>query len=143
MAIDSITIGKTFKMDNVYYDSNKATLRGSSKKELNKLYDLLMAYPTMVVELASHTDSRGSMGHNERLSSYRAISCYEYLVGKGIESERIVPKGYGEMILTNRCADGVKCSGSEHQRNRRTEFTVLSFEGQDCPSGIIEEVSAR
>lgn len=143
MALDSVIVGKTFQMESVYYDLNKSTLRESSKQELDRLYDLLVQYPGMVVELASHTDSRGGFAYNEKLSAARARSCFEYLLGKGIPSEQILPKGYGETVLRNRCADGVVCSAREHQKNRRTEFTVLSFEGQECPPGINRELSAR
>lgn len=143
MAIDSIVVGKTFQMANVYYDLNKSNLRESTKQELDKLYNLLVQYPGMVVELASHTDSRGGFTYNQELSAARAQSCFEYLLGKGIPAEQILPKGYGETVLMNNCSDGVSCNASEHQRNRRTEFTVLSFEGQECPSGVMRALSAR
>lgn len=132
IAIDSISIGKTFTLENVYYDLDKWNLRNSSKRELNKLYNILVQYPSMVVELSSHTDSRGSHDYNNTLSSNRANSCFEYLVSKGIEAHRIVPIGYGETKLVNECADGIRCSENKHQKNRRTEFSVISFEGQDC-----------
>jgi len=143
MAIDSIVVGKTFQMANIYYDLNQSNLRESSKHELDKLYNLLVQYPGMVVELASHTDSRGGYTYNQKLSAARAQSCFEYLLGKGIPPEQILPKGYGEMILMNNCSDGVVCNASEHQKNRRTEFTVLSFEDQECPSGVLQALSAR
>lgn len=143
MAIDSVIVGKTFQMESVYYDLNKSTLRESSKQELDQLYELLIQYPGMVVELASHTDSRGGFAYNEKLSAARAQSCFEYLLGKGIAPEQILPKGYGETRLRNHCSDGVICSALDHQKNRRTEFTVLSFEAQECPSEAIGELSAR
>ena len=132
LAIDSVAVGKTFKLDNVYYDLGKANLRYSSKKELNKLYNILNQFPSMVVELSSHTDVRGSSAFNDKLSSNRANSCYNYLTGKGISPRRIIPVGYGETRTVNECFDGVSCSESEHQLNRRTEFTILSFEGVEC-----------
>jgi outer membrane protein OmpA-like peptidoglycan-associated protein len=49
-----------------------------------------------------------------------------YLIARGINSSRLVVKGYGEERLINRCADGVTCTEKEHERNRRTEFRVLS-----------------
>lgn len=134
IGLDSVAVGKTFKLENVYYDLDKWKLRRSSKRELDKLYAILMQFPTMRVELASHTDSRGSDSYNDKLSNNRANSCYEYLISKGIAASRIMPKGYGETVLVNECADGVKCGESNHQLNRRTEFTVLSFEGEECPA---------
>jgi len=134
MAIDSVAVGKTFKLENVYYDLDKWYLRSSSKAELDRLYAILVNFPSMTVELSSHTDSRGSDTYNEDLSANRARACYEYLVVKGISPERIIPRGYGESKLVNNCADGVKCVESAHQKNRRTEFKVLSFEGEECVS---------
>jgi len=132
IAIDSVAVGKTFKLDNVYYDTGKWSLRKSSKNELNRLIKILNQFPSMVVELSSHTDSRGSDEYNLDLSTKRAQSCSDYLLSKGITADRVVPKGYGETRLTNNCSNGVPCSNAKHQPNRRTEFTILSFEGVEC-----------
>jgi len=132
IAIDSIAIGKTFKLDNVYYDLGRWYLRNESKKELNKLFRILNDFPSMKVELGSHTDSRGDSDSNQELSRKRAESCYNYLVKKGIDQIRIIPYGYGESETTNGCDDGVICFEHQHQKNRRTEFEILSFEGEEC-----------
>ena len=83
--------------------------------------------PTLEIELASHTDSRGTDKYNQDLSQRRAQSVVDYLVSRGIARDRMVAKGYGESRLINKCADGVSCSEAEHQQNRRTEFTITSF----------------
>lgn len=132
LLIDSIVVGKTFSLDDVYYDYDRWALRKSSRKELNKLVDIMNAHPSLTIELASHTDSRGSVDYNQNLSQQRAESCYNYLIENGISSDRIFPVGYGESTLLNECADGISCGESAHQINRRTEFTLLSFEGTDC-----------
>jgi len=137
IAIDSISVGKTFKLENVYYDLGKWYLRSSSKRELNKLYRILNEYPSMIVELSSHTDSRGTEEDNSVLSGKRAQSCYDYLIDKGIESYRINPSGYGESKPVNDCVDGVGCTEDQHQKNRRTEFTIMSFAGQECATNTI------
>ena len=80
----------------------------------------------MVIELSSHTDSRGTKGYNEKLSQRRADSAKRWLLEKGITEERIQAVGYGEEKVLNRCVNGVKCSEEEHQLNRRTEFKILS-----------------
>jgi outer membrane protein OmpA-like peptidoglycan-associated protein len=82
--------------------------------------------PSIVIELGSHTDSRGSATSNQSLSQKRAQSAVDYIVKKGgIASSRISAKGYGESALKNQCADGVTCSETEHQQNRRTEIRVV------------------
>lgn len=69
----------------------------NSKDSLNFVYDLLNEHPGMVLELSSHTDSRGSTTSNQVLSENRAHKCYEYLVKeKGVDPRRIVPVGKGE-----------------------------------------------
>lgn len=77
------------------------------------------------VEIASHTDSRGTASSNKDLSERRAQAVTNYLISKGINASRIVSNGYGESQLLNRCADGVSCSEREHRANRRTQFRII------------------
>lgn len=132
IAIDPIAIGQTIKLDNVYYDLDKWFLRPDSKKELNKVYDLMRQYKSLKIELSSHTDSRGSFEYNQNLSAKRAESCYKYLIGRGIDADRIIHRGYGELVLLNECADDVKCDEVKHQLNRRTEISILELEDEEC-----------
>lgn len=124
--LEKIKAGTTFKIENVFYDFAKATLRPESKVELDKLADFLLKNDNIKVELSSHTDSRGSDAANQKLSQARAQSCVDYLLTKGIKTQNIVAKGYGETKLVNRCKNNVKCSEEEHQANRRTEIKILS-----------------
>ena len=80
----------------------------------------------MVIELGSHTDSRGSAAYNEKLSDKRAKASAAYIKERISNPERIYGKGYGESKILNNCVDGVKCSDEEHEENRRTEFKVIS-----------------
>jgi len=123
--LEKLMAGVSFKIENVFYDLSKATLRPESKIELDKLYEFLIKNDNVKVELSSHTDSRGSDASNQKLSQARAQSCVDYLISKGINTKNIVAKGYGETKLVNRCKNGVKCSEDEHQANRRTEIKVL------------------
>lgn len=118
-------VGETFVLDKLYYDTDKYNIRPDAAKELDKLVAILMKYPTIEIELSSHTDSRGSDQHNMVLSQNRAKSAVQYLIKKGIAANRVVAAGYGETRLTNGCANGVKCSAKEHQMNRRTEVKIL------------------
>ena len=74
--------------------------------------------------MGSHTDARGTEAYNNVLSDRRAMAAVDYLIYKGIESERLTWKGYGELVPLNKCVNKVKCSDDEHQLNRRTEFKV-------------------
>lgn len=92
----------------------------------SKLLKLMKDKPNIRVEVASHTDSRGTAEANQPLSQARAESVVNYLVSRGIQRSRLVAKGYGESQLKNRCADGVNCTEAEHAINRRIEYRVLA-----------------
>jgi len=120
---------EVIRLDKIYYDYDKCDIKPRSAEELNRLVKLMNDYPDMIIELSSHTDSRGSDEYNIRLSQCRADAAVSYILGKGIAKNRIIPKGYGETRLVNECSNGVICSEPKHQENRRTEFTIES-----CPS---------
>ena len=123
---DNISADGYIELKGIYYDLNKWTIRKESEIELNKLLTFLDGNPEAIVEIASHTDSRGSNAYNQKLSQQRAESVVTWLVEHNIKKDRLFPKGYGETKLKNKCADGVKCTEEEHQLNRRTEFKVIS-----------------
>lgn len=119
--------GDIVRIDNIYYDLNKATIRADAAQELDKLVDLMRRYPTMRIELRSHTDSRADAPYNLNLSNKRAKAVVRYLRTKGIAAKRMEATGYGETELVNKCADGVDCPEEEHQQNRRTEIKILEL----------------
>ncbi|GAB1447918.1 OmpA family protein [Bacteroidota bacterium] len=112
-------------MQGIYYDVDKWDIRSDARPVLDSLSNVLKANPSLVIELASHTDSRAPAEYNLELSKKRAISCVNYLSQKGIPKDRMVPVGYGETKLVNDCSDDVDCSEEEHQMNRRTTVRVL------------------
>jgi outer membrane protein OmpA-like peptidoglycan-associated protein/tetratricopeptide (TPR) repeat protein len=127
--------GKTFKtgevieIQDIYYDYNQANIRIDASIGLKKLAEIMLRYPTLEVELSSHTDSRGKRDYNQKLSEKRATEAVAYLISRGIAKSRMTAKGYGEEKLSNECGDNVDCSEEQHQRNRRTEVRVTKFEG--------------
>lgn len=115
-------------VNNIYYDVASANLRADAKKELDKLAVILKINPHILVEIGSHTDSRGSAEANMLLSKARAQAAVDYLISKGnLKSNRIKAKGYGESLLTNGCKDGVPCSEPQHEQNRRTELKIVGI----------------
>ena len=112
-------------LEPIYYDLDKWDIRDDAKPTLNKLATILFENPGIVIEMGSHTDSRGSDSYNQKLSQKRAQSVIDYLSQKGIAAQRLIAKGYGETQLVNRCNNGVDCSEEEHQENRRTTFKVV------------------
>lgn len=111
----------------IFWNFGSATLTPEAKKVIDdKILALMLAKPYIRIEIASHTDSRGSDEANMALSQRRAEAVVNYLVSRGISRDRLVAKGYGETRLVNKCDDGVPCTEEEHKQNRRTEFRVLS-----------------
>ncbi|PHR70191.1 MAG: hypothetical protein COA67_08670 [Lutibacter sp.] len=117
---------KMIRTKPIYFDLNKHDIRKDAAIELDKVIRIMIKYPTIKIELKSHTDSRAPDGYNMTLSKRRANSSVAYIISQGIDSNRISGEGYGETQLVNRCSNNVKCSEAEHQKNRRTEFIVIS-----------------
>lgn len=127
LEMEVMKVNEPIVLKNIYYDFNKADIRPDAAKELDRLVKIMNDNPTIVVELASHTDSRGTDTYNEKLSQRRADAAVKYIQSKNIAKTRITAKGYGESKLLNNCKDGVQCTDAQHQENRRTEFTVTGF----------------
>lgn len=122
--------GAIIELYNVYFDFNKFNLREDGLKEIDWINQLLKANPNMKIEIRAHTDSRAPDSYNFTLSNNRAKAVYNKLVQLGINKSRLSYKGVGETELKNQCSNNVECSDIEHQRNRRVEFKVTSFEGE-------------
>ncbi|MBL8003115.1 MAG: OmpA family protein [Flavobacteriales bacterium] len=127
---------KGIPLPQVLYEVDKFDLTQAGKDSLETLYNTLLENPTIIIELRSHTDSRNTRtykGGNMELSQKRAQSCVNYLVTKGIDPVRMVPVGKGatEPLVTD---EQIAKMGTKeekeaaHQRNRRTDFKVLSFD---------------
>ena len=112
---------------NIYYEFDKADLTKDSKFTLDTtIYQLLLENPNIIVEIGSHTDSKGSDDYNIKLSQKRAESVVNYLIAHKIEARRLRAKGYGETkpIAQNENADGSD-NPDGRQKNRRTEFRII------------------
>ncbi|MEI6899012.1 MAG: OmpA family protein [Bacteroidota bacterium] len=128
LLLEKLETGKTYSIRNIYYDFDLWNIRPDAQPPLDEVV-ALMKSNTMKIELASHTDCRGAESYNFRLSQKRAESAVRYMIEKGIDSARIVARGYGKSRLLNRCncENNQHCTESEHQANRRTEFTILGY----------------
>jgi outer membrane protein OmpA-like peptidoglycan-associated protein/tetratricopeptide (TPR) repeat protein len=117
-------------IESLYYDLGKFDLKASASAELDKVVVLLKNYPSLLIELNSHTDSRADANFNLQLSQKRADVAVAYIISKGGDAERIIGHGFGETELTNKCRDFVTCTEEEHQQNRRTEIRVTRQRAQ-------------
>jgi peptidoglycan-associated lipoprotein len=141
-------IDQVIRIDNIFFDFASAELRPESMVSLDKLVETLNDNPTITIELASHTDSRGNDEFNLDLSNRRAQSVVNYLITKGIKSDRMIAKGYGKsmpktvdkrdhdaypflpvgQVLNDEFINTIKDDDLKELAyflNRRTEFKVL------------------
>lgn len=120
LSIESL---KIYTLNNVFFDLGKSILKPESAKELNELVEYLLFKKKMKIEIAGHTDNSGDKTANQKLSEDRANAVRNYLMGKGIASERIIAKGYGD---TQPIGDNNVDTGK--QKNRRTEVRIIKEE---------------
>jgi outer membrane protein OmpA-like peptidoglycan-associated protein len=112
--------GEVVRVNNIFFETAKATLRPESSPELDRIVKMLNDHPTMEIAIAGHTDSVGTPATNRQLSEDRANAVEAYLIGKGIAAKRLRTHGYGETqpIAPNNTESG-------RQQNRRVEFTII------------------
>ena len=129
--VSGVDIATIIEIDPIYFDVNKSNIRDDAATELLKIVKVMNDYPSMVVELGSHTDCRASKTYNRNLSDRRAKSSASFIKERISKPERIYGKGFGESKLKNKCeCEGsriVPCSEEEHQENRRTEFLIINM----------------
>ncbi len=128
---DKITAGfgddlaKLLQLSTIYFDFDKYNIRKDSEVEVEKVIAAMEKYPSLRIKVNSHTDSRGKDSYNLWLSQKRAESTVNYMISKGISSDRLEGEGFGETKLVNQCKNGVRCSNADHELNRRSEFIIL------------------
>ena len=119
-SLKKMETGAKLVIENILFNSGKATLKPQSFEALDKFADLLRKNPTVSIEVSGHTDNTGSASLNKKLSKDRALTVKNYLVNKGIEDERITYAGYGfeQPIAPNDTPEG-------REQNRRVEIKVI------------------
>ena len=121
------------KANPIYFRFDKYNISQEAATELDRIVGIMKENPALIIEAASHTDSRGPRAYNQKLSERRAKSTVDYIVSKGISRDRITAKGYGESQLINNCKDGVRCGIEKHKLNRRTEFVIVNKQVLNLP----------
>lgn len=119
-ALEPIEVGKKVVIENIFFETGKSKLKPESYEALDKVLKLLRNNKSLRLEIAGHTDNVGSYSANKKLSTNRAKSVVDYLVGHGIDESRLEYKGYSfdEPIAPNSTPEG-------RQENRRVEFEIL------------------
>ncbi|NJO03022.1 MAG: OmpA family protein [Bacteroidia bacterium] len=123
IALDPISKGTTFRLNNIFFDYNQYELEEKSQAELDELVKFMKENPGVQGEIAGHTDNIGNPADNQKLSLNRAKAVYDYLVNAGIVPERLRYQGYGATR-----PDAPNDSEEGRARNRRIEFEILGLE---------------
>lgn len=114
--------GQTIRIDNLYFEANKAIITKESNPILNEIYTFLNTHQDVIVEVGGHTNNLPSHEICDRLSKERAEAVVNYLIQKGITNERLEPRGYGKRrpIANNKTLAG-------RRKNQRVEIKVLEL----------------
>lgn len=112
--------GEAIVLKNVFFETNSSVLNPDSQYELNKLAEWLLENKDTFIQINGHTDNTGTDETNQKLSSLRAKSVYDYLINKGVDLKRLRYKGFGS---SRPIADNFNENG--RKENRRTEFILL------------------
>ncbi|PWJ43343.1 OmpA family protein [Sediminitomix flava] len=111
-------------LNNILYDFDDYRIRPDAAKELDKLVSFMNQHTDITIILGSHTDTRGSRRHNQKLAENRAKAAVEYIVSRGVSDKRLKAKGYGEDYPYIYDAQ----TEEEHQLNRRTTVQLSDEE---------------
>jgi len=116
-----LEIGASIILKNIFFKPGSHMLNKQSKLALNKFVKLLNSENKLKIEISGHTDSKGKVKINEKLSLKRANSVLQYFITSGLKMTRFKTKGYGSSkpVATNKTESG-------RAKNRRTEFKILS-----------------
>jgi outer membrane protein OmpA-like peptidoglycan-associated protein len=121
MQADTIKVGETYALNDIYYKTNSADLDPRSLIVVEEFAEFLKAHPTIKIEVDGHTDNQGDEKSNLALSTDRAFTVHDILISKGIPEKRLVAfKGFG---ASKPIADNTTAIG--RAKNRRTEFVIV------------------
>jgi peptidoglycan-associated lipoprotein len=127
VSLEKIELNKARIWSNISFNRKETAINKNTSMALDSLVNIMTLNPEITIEIASHTDSRGTFPDNLAISKKRSDEIVEYLVKKGIKASRMISMGYGEVKLLNNCRDGILCLEEDHKINNRTEIKVVDI----------------
>lgn len=120
---ERLASGEPIRMEKIQFEADSININEEAIPSLNELYEFLYDHPVVIIEVAGHTNGLPADDYCDRISSERAQSVAQYLIDKGIESRRIISKGYGKRkpVATNQTPEGRK-------KNQRVEIRLIKIE---------------
>ncbi|WP_435135810.1 OmpA family protein [Formosa sp. A9] len=110
------------KLAPIYFEFDKSDITPQGAAELDKLVRAMNKYPELDIMVRSHTDTKGNKAYNLKLSEKRANATLQYIVSKGIDTNRLSAKGMGSSQPKIDCQN---CSKEQDALNRRSEFLIV------------------
>lgn len=112
--------GAHVALNDIYFESSSYTMKEESKAELTRVIELMKTNPTLIIEIAAHTDNIGRDAFNLELSKKRAQTIFDYLKSQNVDITRLRPKGYGKAkpVASNTTEEG-------RAKNRRVELVII------------------
>ena len=119
--LQPLEVNAMIVLKNIFFDTKMYEIKSESTPELDNLAQLLIDNPALKIQISGHTDNVGKTEDNLKLSDDRAQAVVKYLTAKGINSNRLLYKGYGssQPIAPNTTEEG-------RSQNRRTEVKVIT-----------------
>jgi outer membrane protein OmpA-like peptidoglycan-associated protein/tetratricopeptide (TPR) repeat protein len=127
LSFEPVAIGKTIPLKHVRFGEGKPVLDPVAKTELDLLVERMLVNPTLLIEIAVHSDTRGNATEKQKQTQKQADVIAEYLFKNGVPKERVAAKGYGGSQPLNHCTSGTDCTDAEHAENRRVEYKIADI----------------
>ena len=128
--IEKIISAEQLNIRPIYFDFNKWNIRRDAAFELDNVVEAMKKHPELKIHVVGHTDCRGPMWYNQKLSERRAKATVQYIISKGIDASRLSWEGKGETQPVVKCKPCHSCTEKQHQLNRRSEFLIVHDEEQ-------------
>ncbi|MBV8062192.1 MAG: OmpA family protein [Nevskia sp.] len=138
ISLEGCKTGDTIVLHGVNFEFNKATLTVNAKTLLDQVADALLARKDIKVEIDGHTDGKGGAAYNQKLSERRAESVKQYLVGRGIDADRMTTKGFGKSMPV---ADNSTDEGRELNRRVELKVTESAAPAESAPAAAPAEAA--
>jgi outer membrane protein OmpA-like peptidoglycan-associated protein/tetratricopeptide (TPR) repeat protein len=125
-------IKSKYVIEPIYFAFDKSDVREGYNPILDSVLNILAQFPLLYLKIEGHTDSRGTVAYNQALSERRCKAAAEYCVKKGLAMDRIIMKGFSELVplVSNTNEDGTD-NPTNRDKNRRVDFKILMESSKD------------
>lgn len=117
-----------YSNNKIDFDMSSHKLNKSAIYELSQIAARLIQNPNLKIEIGVHNDTRSGVNYSKEITEKRANTIKEFFVNYGIKDRNLISKGFGDLVIINKCEAFVKCTNAEHAVNRRVELKIINPE---------------